>query len=154
AEKHPEVMMDFENFQGRIRDGMVRDRLMAMLSGFFGALAALLSTIGLYGVISYIITRRRNEIGIRLALGAKPGQVVGMMMREAGGLVAIGVAIGTGLSLLLGRSASGLLFGLKPPDPLPLALAPAALALIAAAASFAPAHRASKLDPMSALRHE
>jgi predicted permease len=154
TEKHPEILMEFENFQARIRDGLVRDRLMAMLSGFFGALAALLSTIGLYGVISYIVTRRRNEIGIRLALGAKRGQVVGMMMREAGLLVAIGVTIGTCLSLILGRSASTLLFGLKSYDPLTLAIASGLLAAIAGAASFAPANRASKLDPMTALRHE
>jgi putative ABC transport system permease protein len=123
-----------------------------MLSGFFGFLAALLAMVGLYGVISYIVARRRNEIGIRMALGAECRQVVGMVMGEAWRLLAIGVAAGTALSLVPGRWASSLLFGLKPYDPLTLAAAVALLAVIASLASFLPARRASKLDPMDALR--
>ena len=76
--------MEFADFQRQIRDGLVPERLMAMLSGFFGLLAAVLAMVGLYGVISYIVERRRSEIGIRLALGAERGQVVGMVMRDAG----------------------------------------------------------------------
>jgi len=132
----------------------VRERLLATLSGFFGLLAALLATMGLYGVISYMVARRRNEIGVRVALGADRGQVVAMMMREAGGLLAIGVVIGTPLALVAGRSASSLLFGLKPQDPLTLAVSVALLTLIAALASFVPARRAAKVDPMVALRYE
>jgi ABC-type antimicrobial peptide transport system permease subunit len=154
AEKHPEIVMEFGDFQGQIRDGLVRERLMAMLSGFFGFLAALLAIVGLYGVISYIVARRRNEIGIRMALGAHRRQVVGMIMRDAGWLLSLGIVAGTALSLLASRGASSLLFRLKPYDPLTLAAAGALLAVIAAVASFVPAHRASKVDPMVALRYE
>jgi len=128
--------------------------MLATLSGFFGALAAVLAMIGLYGVVSYLVARRRNEIGIRLALGAERGQVVALVMREGARLLAIGIPIGLAASLAAGRSAGALLFGLKPYDPLTLAGAAALLACIAAAATFLPARRASRLDPMSALRDE
>jgi len=154
AGKHPELVMEFSDFQARIRDGLVRERLMAMLSGFFGLLAALLTMVGLYGVVSYIVARRRNEIGIRMALGAQRGQVLGMVMRETGRMLAIGVAAGAALALMAGRGASSLLFGLKPYDPLTLVVATALLAVIAALASFVPARRATKVDPMVALRYE
>ena len=152
--RHPDVIMEFSDFQKQIRDGLTPERLMAMLSGFFGVLAALLAMIGLYGVISFLVARRRNEIGIRLALGAERGQVVAMVMREAGRLLLIGIITGAALSLVAGRGAGSLLFGLKPYDPLTLVGAAVLLALIAAAASFLPARRASRLDPMVALRDE
>jgi ABC-type antimicrobial peptide transport system permease subunit len=142
------------DFQARIRDGLVRDRLMAMLSGFFGVLAGLLTVVGLYGVISYIVSRRRNEIGIRMALGARGDQVIGMVMSEAVRMLAIGIVVGMVLSLIAGRSAASLLFELKSYDPLSLMAAGALLIVIAAVASFLPARRASKLDPMAALRYE
>jgi putative ABC transport system permease protein len=100
------------------------------------------------------VARRRNEIGIRLALGAERRQVVAMVMYEAARLLAAGIAIGIVASLVAGRSAGSLLFGLKSYDPLTLVAAAALLAAIAAAASFVPARRASRLDPMAALRDE
>lgn len=127
---------------------------MAMLSGFFGVLATLLATIGLYGVISYIVTRRRNEIGIRIAIGAGRGGVVVMVMREAVLSLACGLGIGIILALAAGRSAGSLLFGLKPYDPLTLAGSAGLLVLIGAIAAFLPAARASRLDPSEALRCE
>jgi len=133
---------------------MVREKLMAMLSGAFGLLAALLAMLGLYGVISFTVARRRNEIGIRVALGADRRQVVFMVMREAGSLLAIGLAIGAALSAVAGRGASSLLFGLKPSDPLSLALAALLLTAVALFASYIPARRAAKIDPMTALRYE
>jgi predicted permease len=154
AQKHPDVITEFNDFQKGIRDRLLQERLMAMLSAFFGMLAAVLAMVGLYGVISYMVARRRNEIGIRLALGAERGQVVAMVMREAARLLAAGIVLGTAASLAAGRSASSLLFGLKSYDPLTLVSAGALLALIAAAASFVPARRASRLDPMVALRDE
>ncbi len=154
AEKHPEIYGNYRVFETQIQDGLVRERLMAMLSGFFGLLAAVLAMVGLYGVIAYLVARRRNEIGIRVALGARAGQVIGMVMREAGLLLVIGIAIGTVLSLGAGREANSLLFGLKSYDPVTLAGAIGLLAAIGAIASFLPARRASKLDPMDALRSE
>jgi ABC-type antimicrobial peptide transport system permease subunit len=154
AEKHPEMVAYFGKFQQRIRDGMVRERMMAMLSGFFGSLAALLGMVGLYGVVSYRVGSRRNEIGIRIALGASRTQVIGMVMREAGLLLLIGVMIGTGLALIAARSAESLVFGLKPSDPLTLITAAGLLAVIGAIGGFLPARRASKVDPMAALRCE
>jgi putative ABC transport system permease protein len=150
----PETVIDFRTLQTQIRESLLRERLMATLSGFFGFLAVLLATIGLYGVISYTVSRRTNEIGIRVALGAQRGHVIFMIMREAGLLLAIGVVIGGALALVAGRTAASLLYGLKPHDPVTLIVAVAGLAIVAAAASFLPAHRAAGLDPMAALREE
>ena len=154
GEKHPEIVAQCEPFQTKIRDRLVREKLMAMLSGFFGLLAALLGMLGLYGVISYLVMQRRNEIGIRIALGASRGQVVSMVMREAAILLAIGVIVGAVLSLAAGRTAESLLFGLKSSDPVTLASAAGLLIAIAALASFIPARRAAQLDPMTALRSD
>ena len=150
----PEASIEFHVLSTQIRDSLLRERLMATLSGFFGFLAALLATVGLYGVISYTVARRTNEIGIRMALGAQRGNVLGMILREAGMLLAIGLVVGAGLALAAGRAATSLLYGLKPYDPLTIALAMLALAAVAVAASFLPAQRASRLDPMVALRDE
>ena len=154
AQTHPEVVTRFGDFQQDIRGGLVRERLLAMLSGFFGFLAALLAMVGLYGVISYMVARRRNEIGIRVALGANRGQVLAMVMREAARLLVIGLSVGIVLSLIAGRGAESLLFGLKPHDPFTLLGSIGLLAVIAALASFLPARRAAKVDPMEALRYE
>jgi putative ABC transport system permease protein len=154
SEASPDIAMEFRELTTQIRDSLLKERLMATLSGFFGFLAALLATVGLYGVISYTVARRTNEIGIRMALGAQRGNVVGMIMREAGVLLAVGIVIGAVLSLAAARTATSLLFGLKPHDPITMVLAVMALAAVAAAASFLPAHRASRLDPMAALREE
>jgi putative ABC transport system permease protein len=106
----------------------------------------------LYGVISDMVVRRRNEIGIRMALGADRGRVLALIMREAVLLLAVGLAIGTALALVSTRAAAALLFGLKPPDPVTLALA--ALALAAVAANYLPAFRAARIHPIEALREE
>jgi ABC-type antimicrobial peptide transport system permease subunit len=127
---------------------------MAMLSGAFGLLAALLAMLGLYGVISFTVARRRNEIGLRVALGADRRQVMLMVMREAGILLVIGLVIGAALSAVAGRGAGSLLFGLKPSDPLSLAVSVLLLSLVALFASYIPARRAAKVDPMVALRYE
>jgi predicted permease len=150
----PDTIMEFADFQGRIRAGLVRERLLAMLAGFFGVLAAVLAMVGLYGMISFATLQRRHEIGIRVALGARRSRVIMMVMREATWPVAVGIAVGAGLSLLAGHAAASLLFGLTPDDPVTLASACTLLAVIAAAASFLPARSAARLDPLSALRHE
>ncbi|MBA0083857.1 MAG: FtsX-like permease family protein [Acidobacteria bacterium Pan2503] len=127
---------------------------MATLSGFFGFLAALLAAIGLYGVISYMVVQRTKEIGIRMAIGAKRVDVVGMILRQAGILTVAGLVIGTGLALASAKVAKSLLYGLQPRDPFTLVLAVVTLTAVAALASFLPAYRASRLDPLKALRYE
>jgi predicted permease len=152
--KYPGTILRFSNFQQNIQDNLVGDRMMAMLSGFFGLLAALLVVVGLYGVLSFFITRRRNEIGIRIALGARRGQVIALVMRDTAAMLLIGIVLGTALALLAGRAATAMLFGLKPYDFATLAFATVLLAIIAVLASWLPAVKASKLDPVSALRSE
>jgi len=154
AEANPEISLTFHVFESDIRDTLVRERLMATLSGLFGFLASVLTVIGLYGVISYIVQRRTNEIGIRMALGAGRVSILGMILLDALLLLAVGIVVGIGLSVALGKTASSLLFGVKPADPITLGLAAALLAVVAAAASYIPARRASKVDPMVALRYE
>jgi putative ABC transport system permease protein len=154
ADANPAISLNFHVLGTDIKDGLLRERLMATLSGFFGFLAALLATIGLYGVISYTVARRTNEIGIRMALGAQGKNIINMIMREAGLLVVIGLVIGTGIAIAVGKTAASLLFGLKPRDPITLIVSVTALAAVAALASFLPAFRASRLDPMRALRDE
>ncbi len=151
---NPEIDIDFEVLHTQIRQTLMQDELMATLCGFFGALAVLLAAIGLYGVISYTVAQRTNEIGIRMALGAQRRSVVRLILGEVAILIAIGVVVGTGLTLAGSKAASSLLFGLKARDPITLALAVVILAAIGFAASFLPARRASRLDPMVALRYE
>jgi len=153
-EENPEISLEFRVFRSMLQDSLLRERLMATLSGFFGFLAVVLATIGLYGVMSYMVARRSSEIGIRMALGANRGDVLGLVMREAGMLLAVGLVIGTGLSMAVGRTTSSLLFGLKPTDPVTIALSVTLLAVVAIVASFLPAMRAARLEPMLALREE
>jgi len=148
------IDLDFKIFKTRIHDTLLQDQLMATLSGFFGFLAALLAAIGLYGVISYMVVQRTKEIGIRMAIGANRVDVLRMILREAGVLTIAGLVVGTGLALGTAQAAKSLLYGLKPRDPLTLILAVVSLSAVAAFASFLPAYRASKLDPLTALRYE
>ena len=154
AEINPEIDLTFQVFKTQIRDSLLRERLMALLSGFFGFLAALLATIGLYGVISFMVARRTQEIGIRMALGADRRQIVTMIMREAAILLSFGLVTGALLSLVVAKTARTMLFGLDPHDPVTFLLAGVLLAVVAAMASYLPARRAAKLDPVVALRNE
>ncbi len=154
AEISPDIDIEFHPFKTQILDGLLRERLMATLSGFFGALAAVLAIIGLYGVISYMVARRTNEIGIRMALGADGAGIVRLILREAFMLLGMGLFVGVGLALAAARTASSMLFGLKPYDPATLAFAIVTLAMVAIAASYIPARRAAGVDPMVALREE
>jgi len=154
ADVNPGIDLDFKVFKTRIHDSLLQDQLMATLSGFFGFLAALLAAIGLYGVMSYMVIQRTKEIGIRMAIGAKRADVLRMILREGAVLTVTGLVVGTGLALGAAQAAKSLLFGLKPRDPLTLAMAVVTLSAVAALASFLPAYRASKLDPLTALRYE
>ncbi len=153
-EADPQVSTDFWVFETMVGEKLLPERLMATISGFFGFLAGLLATIGLYGVISYTVVRRTNEIGIRIALGADGRDVMTMIMREAAGLLAVGLAVGTLVALAAARVAGSMLFGLRPDDPVTFAAAVATLAAVALVASYIPARRATKVDPMVALRYE
>ncbi|MGH9735222.1 MAG: ABC transporter permease [Candidatus Acidiferrales bacterium] len=150
----PEIDIQFKVLSTQVHDSLLQDELMATLCGFFGGLALLLAGIGLYGVISYTVAQRTNEIGIRMALGSQRGGVVRLILGEVATLIGIGLVVGLGITLAGGKAASSMLFGLKPRDPLTLALAVVILAAIGFAASFIPARRASRLDPMIALRYE
>jgi putative ABC transport system permease protein len=151
---NPDMDVSFDVYHRMIEEGLLRDRLMARLSGFFGVLAVLLAVIGLYGVISYMVARRRNEIGIRMSLGADRRSIIALVLRESLLLLSIGLALGVALALGASRAAASMLFGLKPHDATTLITATVILAAIALAASYVPALRASKLDPMAALRNE
>ena len=152
--KYPGAILQFDDFQQNIHDNLVGDRMMAMLSGFFGVIATVLVAVGLYGVLSFLVTQRRSEIGIRIAVGARHAQIIGLIMRDTGAMLLVGVVIGTTLALVGGRMASSMLFGLKPYDLGTLLFAFVLLTLIATLASWLPARKASRLDPVTALRSE
>ena len=118
----------------------------------FGLLSLLLAVVGLYGVKSYIVSQRTREIGIRMALGARPGDVLSMMLKEGAALAAAGVAVGLPLAALLGFAMSSLLYDVKPLDPVVFVTAPAVLAFAALVATWLPARRATRVTPLTALR--
>ena len=138
----------------QIAESVYGDRLVAWLASAFGALAACLAAIGLYGLISYTVARRTNEIGLRMALGASPSAVLWLILRKSLGLVLLGVVLGTALAIASTRLVSSLLYGLNATSPLVFAAATALLAAVAVLASYIPARRATKVDPMVALRYE
>jgi predicted permease len=133
---------------------LVQQKLIARLAFFFGLLALVLACVGLYGVLSYAVARRTNEIGVRLALGAQSRDVLWLVFREVLLLVGIGIVTGLVAASAVTRTAESLLYGLQPNDPLTLVLATMTLLAVAALAGYLPARRASKVDPMIALRHE
>lgn len=138
----------------QIKNSLSAERMIASLSAVFGVLATLLAIIGLYGVMSYIVAQRTREVGIRMALGADHGEVIWLVMREVLILVSVGMVAGVTGSLALTRVVQSQLFGLTPHDPLTLGFATGALATVACAAGYIPALRASRLDPIAALRYE
>jgi putative ABC transport system permease protein len=149
---HRDLAITFRPLADQVNAALVQERVVAMLSGFFGGLALLLSALGLYGVTSYAVSRRRTEIGIRMALGAAPAGVVRLVLRRVVMLVAIGVIVGAAVSLWAAHLVTTLLFGLQPRDPATLAAAIAVLAVIGALAGWLPARRASRIDPARVLR--
>jgi predicted permease len=154
AEVNPAIGVEFRSLSTQLQESLLRERLMAMLSGGFGLLAGLLATLGLYGVIAYMVARRRNEIGLRIALGADRGRVIRLVLREALLLLSVGLLAGILIALWAGRAAATLLFGLKPYDPVAMLTGIVLLSAIALLASYGPARRAAALEPMTALRDE
>ena len=140
--------------EGQLDETLLTDRLIAMLSAGFGALATLLASIGLYGVMAFVVARRRKELGIRLALGAQPGFVIWLVMREVLLLLALGLAVGIPSGMALGQYVSAQLYGIKGADPATAAWTIILLTVVSAAAGFIPAQRASRIDPILALRTE
>ena len=149
-----DASLEFRNFETQVSDSLLRPRVVAVLSAAFGLLALLLAMIGLYGVTNYAVVRRKSEIGIRLALGQQRSAVVWLMLRGVALLLLIGILCGVVASLAAGRLVTGLLYGIRPNDPLQVGAAVFILALAAGLAAYLPARRAARLDPMAALREE
>jgi predicted permease len=147
-------VVDIKSMRAVADESLFIDRMVALLTACFGALATLLAAVGLYGVMSYAVARRTREIGLRMALGAARGNVIWLVMREVTILIAIGVGIGLPLALAFSRAVHSQLFDVSPADPLTLLTASVALATVALLAGYVPAAAASKVDPMIALRHE
>jgi predicted permease len=143
-----------KTLEGQLDETLLTDRLIALLSAGFGLLATILASVGLYGVMAFVVARRKKELGIRLALGAQPGFVIWMVMREVLLLLAIGLAVGIPSAMLLGQYVSSTLYGIKAHDPLIATSTTLLLTLVSAAAGLIPAHRASRIDPIGALRTE
>ncbi len=151
---HPRISVRFGMLEDQVAASLTRPRILAVLSGFFGAVALLLAMIGLYGTLAYQVATRRNEIGVRRALGAPRSRLLGMVFGEVGRLVLIGLALGLALTLASTRFLASLLFGVTATDPNTLVASAVILAVVAAAAGALPAWRAARLDPMEVLRGE
>jgi ABC-type antimicrobial peptide transport system permease subunit len=151
---NPAITVSFQGFKPMIEATILRERLMATLSVFFGLLALLLACIGLYGILAYGVASRTNEIGIRMALGAARRNVFWLILREALFLVIAGVAVGLPMIFAVTRLASTLLFGLTPTDPISLLFAALLMLVVAMVAGYLPSRRATRVDPLVALRYE
>jgi ABC-type antimicrobial peptide transport system permease subunit len=148
------VSLTFYTLSSQVDASLTQERLLARLSTFFGGLALLLASLGLYGVTSYSVNRRRGEIGIRMALGADGTDVVRMVLSRVAALVAAGIAIGTGASVWASRFVASFLYGFERSDPATFVAAALVLSAVAALAGWVPARRASRIDPAGVLRME
>ncbi len=154
AEVSRSLSLEFRSFETQINESLLQPRVVALLSSIFGALALLLSLVGIYGVTAYAASRRQREIGIRMALGAQQSSMVWLMLRDMFILLLIGTSLGLAASLAMGRLIASLLYGIRPNDPWQLAGAAVALAVAATFAAYLPARRAVRLNPMTVLRDE
>lgn len=145
---------NLRTMQQQVQQNVSIDRIISTLSAGFAVLATLLASIGLYGVLAYTVEQRTREIGLRMALGAAPGRVRGMILRQVAVMTAIGGTAGLLGAIWAGRAARAILFEMEGHDPVVLVTSVLLLALVALGAGFIPAHRASKIDPMLALRYE
>lgn len=151
---HPRVSLEFRTLASQVEGNLRQERLLASIASAFAVLALVLAAVGLYGMMAYLVERRRSEIGIRMALGAQAGNVRSLILRDALLVSTLGLAVGLGATAALSRLLGKLIFGVQPGDPATLAAAAAVLLVTALAAGLGPAVRASRLDPMRALREE
>jgi putative ABC transport system permease protein len=148
----PDLAFNFRLLAEQVNATLAQERIVALLSGFFGGLALLLAALGLYGLTSYAVAQRRSEIGIRMALGAAPSGVIRLLLTRVACLIGAGVIVGTGISLWASTFVGALLYGLEPRDPATLAGAAITLASVGVVAGWPPAYRASRIDPAAVLR--
>jgi predicted permease len=151
---NPEMAVKFTTLEEMVSDSIAAPRFRTFLAGTFAMLALLLAMAGIYGVMSYVVTQRTSELGLRMALGAARRDVIGLVLSRAATLAAVGLAIGAGLSLAVSRLIGAMLFGLKAADPATYAMVLLSVAGIAILAAAGPAWRASRIDPMVALRQD
>lgn len=149
-----DLSLEFRNFETQVNESLLQPRIVALLSSIFGSLALGLAMVGLYGITTYSVARRKAEVGIRMALGAQRRSVIWLILRDMVLLLAIGMALGLAASLAAGRLIVSLLYDVRPNDPVHLAVATVTLAAATAIAAYLPARRAARLDPMVALREE
>ena len=149
-----QVSLDFHTLAERVDDSLVAERLLALLSAFFGALALLLAMIGLYGTLSYLVSRRHAEFGLRMALGAPPDSILRLVMRDLAVILVGGMTVGICISLATVRLLQSMLFEIDARDTTTLLAAVGVLSAVAMVAGYVPARRATKVDPMVALRYE
>jgi ABC-type antimicrobial peptide transport system permease subunit len=154
ADVHRAATVSFTPLDTQVAQSLQRERVLAVLSGLFGATALALAMLGLYGVMTYTVARRRNEIGVRIALGADRSRVLRMILGDVARVVAVGLVVGVMGAIASGKLVTSFLYGLTPSDPAIVALAAAILAVVALGAGLAPALRASRVDPVAALRED
>jgi len=153
SDLRPDVPPRFRTMRAVVSESVADRRFVLLLVGVFGAAAMLLATLGVYSVIAYVVTQRRQEIGVRVALGARSGDVLRMVLRQGFTLAFFGIAIGTVLALFVSRLLSRFLFGVAPNDPVAFGGVIVVLSAVALVASYVPALRATRVDPMTALRN-
>jgi ABC-type antimicrobial peptide transport system permease subunit len=145
---------NLRTMEKQIQENVAVDRVVSVLSAAFAILATILAAVGLYGVLAYTVAQRTREFGVRMALGADPGRVRFMVLRQVAWMTAIGGAVGLAAAIGIGQLAQSLLYELKGDDPVVLGISAVLLSLVAIGAGFIPAHRASRVDPIRALRYE
>jgi predicted permease len=148
------IPLDFHTLADQVNDSLVQERLLGLLSAFFGALALLLAMIGLYGTFNYLVTQRQTEFGIRMAVGAQPGSILRLVIRDVVAVLTGGLTAGILISLAATPVLQQMLFGLGPRDATTMFLAASVLSAVALLAGYLPARRAAKVDPMAALKYE
>jgi ABC-type antimicrobial peptide transport system permease subunit len=145
---------ELKTLGGQLDETLLTERLVALLSAGFGLLATLLAAIGLYGVMAFVVARRTKELGVRMALGAKPSSMIWLVMKDVLLLLVLGLAVGIPAAIALGRFVATQLYGIKVNDPGIAGVSIAVLIIVASLAGFIPARRASRIDPILALRYE